>query len=103
MQINQQKNVYNANRYMTWTQDTANPRIVYIDMRIPSCLLKKGKRSVLDFSIVLNDGASISNLCGFCTQNCNPSPSCTQSTQKCTHFICKTTTYLASVKLCYTC
>jgi hypothetical protein len=75
MQINQQKNVYNANRYMTWTQDTENPRIVYIDMRIPSCLLKKGKRSVLYFSIVLNDGAEF-NCSDNCNENCSNNKIC---------------------------
>ena len=87
MQLNQQKNVYNANRYMTWKQDTENPRIVYIDIRIPSCLVKKGKRSLLDFTIIIND-----SLCnGVCETKCNKSIRCTNKFGFSTCVICTST------------
>jgi hypothetical protein len=75
MEINQQKNVYNANRYMTWKQDTANPRIVYIDMRIPACLLKQRKRSELDFSIIINDKIVQNDCKDYCTKKCSTNAS----------------------------
>jgi hypothetical protein len=80
MQLHKGKNVYNANRYMTWKQDSENPRIVYINIRIPSCLLKKNKRTVLDFSVVLNDKIIITNKytkndCeNICSAKCRPTP-----------------------------
>jgi hypothetical protein len=64
---------------MTWKQDTENPRIKYIDIRIPSCLGKKNKRTLLDFSIVLNDTLTVNtckiNISNYCTVSfCKPCP-----------------------------
>ena len=106
MQLNQQKNVYNANRYMTWKQDTENPRIVYIDIRIPSCLVKKKKRTLLDFSIVLNDGAKI-NITDYCVNQCSSqckkNVKCTRHTNTFHRHPSKYTQTISIVSDCTTC
>lgn len=81
---------------MTWKQDTENPRIVYIDMRIPACLLKQRKRSVLDFSIIINDKL-VENNCKQedCTKKC--------STNNASIYCCKFVGKHTTIEYCTAC
>lgn len=55
LSVNRKKEVYNANRYVTVTQDSEDPFTVTFTYRIPSCWLKDSVPSAIDFDLAVHD------------------------------------------------
>lgn len=64
LSINRKKEVYNANRYVTVTQDSEDPFTVTFTYRIPSCWLKTTTPSAIDFHVSVHDKCQTQGGCG---------------------------------------
>lgn len=55
LSFNRSQQVYNANRYVSVTQESSEPWVITFSYRIPSCLLREKLPTSIDFRVDVHD------------------------------------------------